>query len=162
MSGPGRSAAASPAPRAYDGPLGGLYAITGEKIAERGPAFCNFSIYWDADPLAELLDGTSIAKWDWEKGQLQTLLTADGATANDGGRALPCLVGDLLGDWREEAVWIAADGNSLRIYLTDIPAESRMPTLLSDRMYRLSIVSQNVGYNRPPSLSFDLFTRMNP
>ena len=160
---PGRApgAAVQPAARPYEGPLGGLYSIFGEKIAAKGPAACNFVIYWDADPLSELLDGTVISKWDWERGEQKTLLSADGAAAIDGTRGTPCLVGDLLGHWREEAVWAAADGSALRIYLTDIPATSRTTTLLDDRMYRLSLVSQNVGYNSPPHLSYDLQTIIN-
>ncbi len=154
-------AAAQPAATAYDGPLRGLYAADGTRIADEAPAFCHFTIYWDADPQAELLDGTTVGKWDWEHGRMQTLLRADGAAAIDGTRGTPCLVGDLLGDWREEAVWISADGSALRIYLTDIPATSRHTTLLDDRMYRLDLVSQNVGYNRPPHLSFDLSSQAN-
>ena len=107
------------------------------------------------------MDGTRIAKWDWTSGQLQPLMAAGGAAGIDGRRQTPCLVGDLLGDWREEAVWVAADGASLRIYMTDSPAGSRTTTLLDDRMYRLGIVSQNVGYNQPAHLSYDLTTHMN-
>ena len=150
-----------PAARPYEGPLGGLFTLSGERIAGKGPAACHFTIYWDADPLAELMDGTTIAKWDWERGEQETLLSAEGAAAIDAPRGTPCLVGDLLGDWREEAVWAAADGSQLRIYLTDTPARGRTTTLLDDRMYRLSLVSQNIGYNTPPHLSYDLTTRIN-
>ena len=163
--GPGRpggpAAPGAEAIPAYDGPLAGLFSLDGTKIGDRGPAACHFPIYWDADPQAELVDGTRIAKWDWTSGQLQPLMTAGGAAGIDGRRQTPCLVGDLLGDWREEAVWVAADGASLRIYMTDIPAGSRTTTLLCDRMYRLGIVSQNVGYNQPAHLSYDLTTYMN-
>ena len=66
---------------------------------------------------------------------------------------------DLLGDWREEVVWATPDNKELRIYLTDIPATNRMPTLMSDRMYRLAIAWQNVAYNQPPHPSFDMVAR---
>ena len=33
--------------------------------SNRKPDSCNFTIYWDADPLAELLDHVSISKWNW-------------------------------------------------------------------------------------------------
>jgi rhamnogalacturonan endolyase len=38
--------------------------------------------------------------------------------------------------------------------MTDIPAVSRMTTLMADRMYRLAIAWQNVAYNQPPHPSF--------
>lgn len=157
---PGPNPGRAPA-RAYDGPLRGLYSADGQKISENMPTSCHFSIYWDADPQAELLDGITISKWDWEQQTTRTLMVAEGARANENTRGIPCLVGDLLGDWREEAVWISEDGAALRIYLTDIPATGRTTTLLDDRMYRLSLVSQNVGYNCPPHLSYDLSSRIN-
>ncbi len=56
-------------------------------------------------------------------------------------------------------VWATPDNSELRIYLTDIPAENRMPTLMSDRMYRMAIAWQNVAYNQPPHPSFDMVQR---
>ena len=158
----GRGAPARTATPAYDGPLRGLYAADGQKLGDNAPAPCHFTIYWDADPQAELIDGTSICKWDWTEQKTKTLLEAEGVRANESPRGIPCLVGDLLGDWREEVVWISEDGSSLRIYCTPIPADGRTTTLLDDRMYRLGLVSQNVGYNGPAHLSFDLTTRIKP
>jgi rhamnogalacturonan endolyase len=42
------------------------------------PSTMNFAVWWDADPLRELLDQNWIAKWDYEKGELKRLLTAEG------------------------------------------------------------------------------------
>ena len=36
----------------------------------------------------------------------------------------------------------------------------RLPTLMSDPEYRLSIAWQNVAYNQPPHLSYDLQSRL--
>ena len=61
----------------------------------------------------------------------------------------PNLLGDLVGDWREELLLTAPDGESLRLYTTTIPTDIRLPTLLHDPQYRLGLVWQNVVYNRP-------------
>ncbi len=34
-----------------------------------------------------------------------------------------------------------------------------MPTLMSDRLYRMAIAWQNVAYNQPPHPSFDMVKR---
>ncbi len=132
---------------------------TGEILTQTVPSSTNFVIYWDADPYAELLDRTTISKWNWETGRSDVLLSAQGVLACNGSKATPCVSADLLGDWREEVVWATPDNKELRIYLTDIPAENRMPTLMSDRMYRLAIAWQNVAYNQPPHPSFDMVAR---
>jgi rhamnogalacturonan endolyase len=118
------------------------------------PATMNFAIWWDADPLRELLDQNWIGKWDYEKGALTRLLTAEGAVSNNGSKATPALSADLLGDWREEAIWRTPDSKFLRIYTTTIPAENRMYTLMHDAQYRVAVAWQNVGYNQPPHPSF--------
>jgi rhamnogalacturonan endolyase len=118
------------------------------------PSTINFAIWWDADPLRELLDQNWIGKWDWEKGALTRLLTAEGAVANNGSKATPALSADLLGDWREEVIWRTPDSKFLRIYTTTIPAENRLPTLMHDPQYRTAVAWQNVGYNQPPHPSF--------
>ena len=133
----------------------GLLDVRGKRISE-APTTSNFAIWWDADPLRELLDRNWIAKWDPAAQSLVRLLTADGAAANNGGKATPALSADLFGDWREEVIWRTADNTALRIYTTTIPAATRMQTLMHDRTYRLAIAWQNVGYNQPPHPGFYL------
>ena len=105
----GRGVAADIDPR-YDGAecwcnIGGLRrGDTGEIICNRKPDSCNFTIYWDADPLAELLDHVSISKWNWNAESTDLLLKAEGVVSNNGTKGNPCLSGDILGDWREEVM----------------------------------------------------------
>jgi rhamnogalacturonan endolyase len=139
----------------------GLLNVRGERIGNAPPS-ANFGMWWDADPLREILDGNWIAKWDWQAGTLTRLLTATGALASNGSKATPTLSADLFGDWREEVIWRAADNQSLRIYTTTIPATSRLPTLMHDRMYRLAIAWQNVAYNQPPHPSYFIGDGMTP
>jgi rhamnogalacturonan endolyase len=131
----------------------GLLDARGQRISE-APRSVNFAVWWDADPLREILDANWIAKWDPSSGTLVRLLTAEGASANNGSKATPALSADLLGDWREEVIWRSVDNTSLRIYTTTIPATNRIYTLMHDRTYRLAIAWQNVGYNQPPHPGF--------
>ncbi|MEY8587567.1 rhamnogalacturonan lyase [Phocaeicola sartorii] len=155
----GRGVAADIDPR-YDGAecwcnIGGLRrGDTGEIICNRKPDSCNFTIYWDADPLAELLDHVSISKWNWNTESTDLLLKAEGVVSNNGTKGNPCLSGDILGDWREEVIWASEDQTELRIYSTTIPAVDRRATWMNDRQYRLAIAWQNVAYNQPPHPSF--------
>lgn len=135
--------------------IGGLRrGDTGEFISNKKPNSCNFTIYWDADPLTELLDHVSISKWNWQTEETELLLKAEGVVSNNGTKGNSCLSGDILGDWREEVIWASEDQTELRIYTTTIPAIDRRATLMNDRQYRLAIAWQNVAYNQPPHTSF--------
>jgi hypothetical protein len=134
-----------------------LFDAQGKDIGAR-PRSQNMAIWWDGDLLRELLDGVTISKWDYEKGEQQRIFDgrAEGVAANNGSKSNPCLAADILGDWREELVARTPDSKELRIYTTTIPTEHRLPTLMHDPVYRLAIAWQNVGYNQPPHTSFFL------
>ncbi len=134
-----------------------LFNTKGEDIGPR-PNSQNMAIWWDGDLLRELLDGVSISKWDFEAGRQEILFDgrALGLASNNGSKSNPCLSADILGDWREELVARTSDSRELRIYSTTIPTVYRMPTLMHDSQYRLSIAWQNVAYNQPPHPSFFL------
>jgi rhamnogalacturonan endolyase len=68
----------------------------------------------------------------------------------------PNLAADLLGDWREELLVPGPDGKSMRLYTTTLPTAHRLTTLMHDPQYRLSIVWQNVSYNKPPHTGYFL------
>ena len=135
---------------------GGLYNARGELITDARPSQMNFGIWWDADPLRELLDGTTISKWDWTTNRANTVFTATGAASNNGTKATPALTADLLGDWREEVVFRSGDSREVRIYVSPVPATNRLPTLMHDPQYRLAVAWQNVAYNQPPHPGFFL------
>ncbi len=134
-----------------------LFNAKGEDIGPR-PNSQNMAIWWDGDLLRELLDGVTISKWDYEAGLQETLFDGrvNGLASNNGSKSNPCLSADILGDWREELIARSSDSRELRIYSTTIPTEYRLPTLMHDSQYRLSIVWQNVAYNQPPHPSFFL------
>ncbi|MBI5084771.1 MAG: rhamnogalacturonan lyase [Acidobacteria bacterium] len=148
------------------GPTGGLYNVQAcDPDVEKGPRAreisakprqMNFGIWWDGDLLRELLDGTTISKWDWLTATAGPLLSPEGIASNNGTKATPALSADLFGDWREEVIWRTSDSSELRIYTTVIPTEHRMVTLMHDRQYRLAVAWQNVAYNQPPHPGFYL------
>lgn len=145
------------------GSTGGHYsASTCEQISPAKPRQMNFGLWWDGDLLRELLDGTTISKWDWTSGTSETLLSPSGVASNNGSKATPALTADLFGDWREEVVWRSADNTELRIFTTTIPTEYRLFTLMHDRQYRLAVAWQNVAYNQPPHPGFFLGAGMAP
>jgi rhamnogalacturonan endolyase len=137
---------------------GGLYAANGTQISTARPSPINFGVWWDGDLLRENLDNVTISKWNWLTSTSSTLLNAGalGASSNNGTKATPNLSVDLLGDWREEVIWRNTNNQELLIFTTTIPTSYRLPTLLQDPQYRLSIAWQNVAYNQPPHTSFYL------
>lgn len=150
----------------WGGP-GGLRNVQGATIGS-APRETDWSIWWDGDPLRELLTPgrggwrepsrraspphrrfgpfpTRIAKWNWHTESTDQIQELEGIAMGRG----PAFIGDLLGDWREELLLVAPSGDSIRLYATTIPTELRRPTLLADRQYRLGLVWQNVVYNKP-------------
>lgn len=134
----------------------GLFNAKGELITQRNPPSCNMGIFWDGDVLGELLDGTRIDKWLYEKDSVSHLLDAGkyNCVRNNGTKSNPVLSADILGDWREEVIYRTADNNELRIFSTGIPTDKKFYTLMHDPQYRLSIAWQNVAYNQPPHTGF--------
>ncbi|MEK5417863.1 rhamnogalacturonan lyase [Paenibacillus sp. FSL L8-0708] len=133
----------------------GLYSITGTKISSSMPSV-NFGIWWDGDLSRELLDGVKIDKWNPASNSVTNLLTGASVASNNSTKATPSLQADLLGDWREEAIWKKSDNSALRIYTTTNITTNKIYTLMHDPVYRLSIAWQNTAYNQPPHTGFFL------
>ncbi len=145
----------------------------GNIIAQKR-ASSNFRIYWDGDLLDELFDG----RYDKDLKAYAPVITKRSADltsdsqswffAKHGGaacnttKATPCLQADILGDWREELVlWDRDTASDLLIFTTTIASSYRVPCLMQDHNYRLAIAWQNVGYNQPPHLGYNLAATFN-
>lgn len=126
----------------------GVYNSSGSVISSNFPPI-NFAIWWDGDELREVLDGTTISKWG-----SGNLLSPSGLSSNNWSKATPCLSADMLGDWREEAIWRENNNSAIRIYTTTSTTSRKIYTLMHDPQYRAAIAWQNVGYNQPPHPSF--------
>ncbi|TCC91767.1 rhamnogalacturonan lyase [Pedobacter frigiditerrae] len=140
----------------------GMFDAKGNKISIYTPSV-NFGIFWDGDCQSELLNSTSIDKWDYENSKTIRLLNARdyNCLSNNGTKSTPALSADILGDWREEVIFRTADARELRIFTTTIPTTHRFYTFMHDPQYRLSIAWQNVAYNQPPHTSFYIGDDMN-
>lgn len=142
----------------------GIFTMEGEMINEHGPESINFAIWWDGDLIRELLDHEfdkekgcgypKIYKWDYENNKLKTIFNPSGVLSNNWMKGTPCIQADILGDWREEAVWRNEDNTELRIYTTTELTDKKFYTLMHDSVYRLSVAFQNTAYNQCPQTGF--------
>jgi hypothetical protein len=145
--------AGSPGAESWSAAVSGLLNTSGQNIG-RKPSSQNFLVWWDADPVRELLDDNHIDKYG-TSGDTR-LLTASGTDSNNGTKATPALSADLFGDWREEVIWRTTDNRSLRIYMTTALTTMRLYTLMHNPQYRVAIAWQNTAYNQPPHPSYFL------
>ncbi len=132
---------------------GDLYSAKGVVISTSKPSM-NFGIWWDADSTRELLDGTTISKWNYLTNNSSAIMSATGTSSNNSTKSTPALSADIFGDWREELILRTSDNSSLRIYTTTAVASSRIYTLMHDPQYRTAIAWQNGAYNQPPHPGF--------
>jgi rhamnogalacturonan endolyase len=145
--------AGSAGAEAWSSSVDGLSNTNGQNVG-RKPSSTNFLIWWDGDPVRELLDQTRIDKYG-PNGDTR-LLNASGVASNNSTKATPNLSGDLFGDWREEVIWRLSDSSALRIYATPTVTDRRIHTLMHDSQYRVAVAWQNTAYNQPPHPSFFL------
>lgn len=116
-----------------------FYTAKGRKLDEPAPPQ-NFLVWWDADPVREMLTRNRIAKW---KGRPLTEIA--GGVQH---------IADLCGDWREEVV--TCTEGQLRIYSTTIPATDRRVCLMQDPLYRNDVTHRSMGYAHYPMTSYYL------
>ncbi len=146
----------------------------GNYLVAKSPSI-NFRIYWDGDLLDELFDGKYSSDADKSYPIVEkrnnaltsstTLLSAS-SYSNAGScnttKATPNLQADLFGDWREELILHDQDTESdLLIFTTTIATDYKVTCLMQDRQYREAIAWQNVAYNQPPHLSYNLEDSFN-
>ncbi|MEV0329511.1 cellulose binding domain-containing protein [Micromonospora echinospora] len=143
--------AGSPGAESWSSAASGIANTRGQNVG-RKPSSANFLVWWDGDPVRELLDATRIDKYG--TGGDTRLLTGSGVAANNGTKSTPALSGDILGDWREEVIWRTSDNTALRIYSSPTPTATRIHTLMHDPQYRTAVAWQNTAYNQPPHPSF--------
>ncbi|MGN0148802.1 MAG: rhamnogalacturonan lyase, partial [Clostridia bacterium] len=149
----------------------GIFTMDGKMINEKGPESINFAIWWDGDLIRELLDHEfdrekgfgypKIYKWDYENNKLITILNPSGVLSNNWMKGTPCIQADILGDWREEAVWRNEDDTELRIYTTTDITNHKFYTLMHDSVYRLSVAFQNTAYNQCTQTGFYIGPEMD-
>lgn len=140
----------------------GLRNCKGEQISNTiptgtgGGASYNFGIWWDGDVQREILDRSIIGKWNGSGTDRIVTFWQAGypIDENNGTKYNPCLMADIMGDWREELIYRNPENTSLTILVTPYPTDQRMYTLMHDPNYRSAVAWQNNAYNQPPNLGF--------
>lgn len=119
----------------------------------------NNRIYWDGDPYDEFFDKSVLAHWNATNKSFDRIKvngsTYTPGTLNNYTKYNPCVLGDMLGDWREEIVTYNSSNNALIITTTDYESNYRLPHLMDNRQYAEAISNQNCAYNQPPHLPYD-------
>lgn len=145
-----------------------LYNGYGQVVSDSKPSVRTWSSYWDGDLLSELPDSNPVGgkdksgypmgvhKYNWVTGETETIASFKGTYTNNSTKNNPCLIADILGDWREEILIREANNETLRIYMTSIPTEYTIYTLMHDSLYRNGIANQNSTYNVPAHTGFYL------
>ncbi|RKN12495.1 hypothetical protein D7319_00565 [Streptomyces radicis] len=115
------------------------------------------TIQWDGDLTTELLNDGKIEQWDPENptpsGSLPRLLSTWSHGAVNASQDInPTFYGDILGDWREEAVYTNADHDELIIFTTDHPTDTRLYTPAHNPAYRNAMTFK--GYMQPHYLDY--------
>ncbi|MBO3731880.1 rhamnogalacturonan lyase family protein [Glycomyces niveus] len=121
----------------------GLYNASQNRLTEPNTSlrpWPQLGLWWDGDLTMELLNDGKIEKWNPlnptptnSLPRLETVTDYGAVKAAQGG---PTLVGDLFGDWREEAVYTNSSYNQLIVFTTDRPTSTRLYTLAHNPAYR--------------------------
>jgi rhamnogalacturonan endolyase len=114
-----------------------LYNAAGKRLSDKDMgSLTPRPVWWDADELKEVNINDLLIKY-----KRDTLLKIEGKVV---------MVADIVGDWREEIV--TSLPGELRIYSTNIPADTRKVCLMQNRQYRLGLANSTMGYFYPPQL----------
>jgi hypothetical protein len=121
----------------------GLYNAAANRLTEPDASlrpWPQLGLWWDGDLTMELLNDGKIEKWDPARpapsGSLPRLVSTWNHGAVRAAQGGPTLVGDLLGDWREEAVYTNAAYDELIVFTTNQPTPHRLYTLAHNPAYR--------------------------
>ncbi len=97
------------------------------------------AVWWDADEQKEICHGGRVIEFGGEE-----RLEIEGDIL---------MVADIIGDWREEIV--TSVPGELRIYSTNIPADSRKVCLMQNHLYRMAVADASMGYYNSPQVGFE-------
>lgn len=131
------------------------------QVSHGGGASLNNRVFWNETLADDYYDKSVLERFNPTTMNFERMQVNNGnytiGTLNNSTKYNPCVLGDLLGDWREEIVtWTEADGNyQLVINATNYETLYTLPHLMDDFAYRAQVISQNDGYNQPPHVSYD-------
>lgn len=129
-----------------------VFDCKGRKLDLPAPG-TNQSVRYAADLSTQFIDGPDYV-WGAHEGIINdlthgTMLVPEDVRVNNGTKGNPCLVADILGDFREEVLYRRADDGAIRVYFADEVTTHKLFTLMHDTMYRTGVAWQNNCYNQP-------------
>ncbi|MCR5819423.1 MAG: hypothetical protein K6F94_00525 [Bacteroidaceae bacterium] len=136
--------------------------IIASNISHGGGASLNNRIYWNGTLADDFYDKSVLEYWNTENsGFWRMQVNGTNYTAgnlNNYSKYNPCVLGDLLGDWREEIVNWTQSGTDFQLVInaTDYETEYIVPHLMDNYAYRAQVINQNCAYNQPPHLNYCL------
>jgi hypothetical protein len=122
----------------------GLYNAPGNRLTEPNTSlrpWPQLGLWWDGDVTMELINDGKFEKWNpnapTPTNSAPRLLTIGNFGAVNASQGVqPTLVGDILGDWREEVLYTNASFNELIIFTTNQASGTRLYTLAHNPAYR--------------------------
>lgn len=116
-----------------------LYTAQGKRLSDKNLwGLAPRAVWWDADEQKEICYRGKVLEYNGDEKQVVE------------GKVL--IVADILGDWREEVV--TSLPGELRIYSTNIPADSRKVCLMQNHLYRMAVADSTMGYYNAPQIGF--------
>lgn len=158
-----------------EGPLwqasawGNIFDKDGNSVVDSktwgGGALAQDRLYWTGTLADDFWGKGVLETWDPASNNFSRLLGCVnggnytyGNTNNDS-KNNACLIGDVLGDWREEVIcWTegGTTGYQLVINATNYTTDYVVPHLMDDLDYRAQLIAENCCYNQPPHLGYNL------
>ncbi len=130
-----------------------VHSINGDELGDY-PGSTNMAIWFDGGLNRQVLTGDKLD--NYKNGRVFTLYRFDMSYIN-GTKENPSFFGDILGDWREELIYPdATKVKDLKIFSTWIPTTHRFPWLMTNHIYEMSALNENIGYNQPTQLGYYL------
>lgn len=130
------------------------HTIDGQELDYK-PGSCNMAIWFGDGLNRQLLNGCTIHS-QFDNTRVFTVYRYNVSKIN-GTKENPSFYGNILGDWREEVIYPdTTKVKDLKIFSTWIPTGHRFPWLMTDHVYNMSALNQNIGYNQPTHLGYYL------
>jgi rhamnogalacturonan endolyase len=116
-----------------------LYTAGGKRLSDKNLwGLSPRAVWWDADEQKEICYRGKVLEYSGQE------------TQPIEGKVL--VVADIIGDWREEI--ITSLPGELRIYSTNIMADSRKVCLMQNHLYRMAVADSTMGYYNGPQVGF--------
>lgn len=136
--------------------------LIANNVSHGGGGSLNNRIFWNNTLADDFYDKSILEYWNPEANGFWRMQVNGGnyvyGNENNGTKRNPCVLGDLLGDWREEIVnWTQAQNGDYQLVInaTNYETNYTFPHLMDDYAYRAQVISQNDCYNQPPHVSYD-------